>query len=141
MISGTFVCSTFKRELLEGLHNFQTNQFRIALYDAMATLDAATVSYVTEGEVIGLGYVAGGQDLLNPQVMLNPAARVAYVTFDDATWEDSVITARAALIYNQSAGQRAVAVLDFGTDRVSNHGPFTVQFPPASPATALIRIF
>jgi hypothetical protein len=136
----TFVCSTFKLELLKGLHNFETDLFRIALYDAAADINANTINYVTEGEVAGVGYTAGGQDLVHPQVLLHTGARIAYVTFDDAVWSDSVIVARAALIYNQSAGQRAVAVLDFGTDRTSNHGPFHVQFPPAGPSTALVRV-
>jgi hypothetical protein len=140
MISGTVVCSSFKQELFQALHDFNNHTFRIALYDASAPLDATTTVYVTEGEITGLGYLAGGQDLANPQVLLDVAARVAYATWDDAVWLDSVITARGALIYNQSAGQRAIAVLDFGVDRTSNHGPFRVQFPPLGPSTALIRI-
>jgi hypothetical protein len=141
MIQGTVVCSTFKRELMLAQHNLATDLFKIALYDATAVLDANTTNYVTPGEITGTGYVAGGQNLVNPQVLLDLAARVAYASFDDAVWNDSVITARGALIYNQSAGQRAVAVLDFGVDRVSNHGPFHVQFPPLGSSTALIRIF
>ena len=140
MIAGTVVCSTFKRELMEAKHNFLTNLFRIALYDATAVLDSNTTIYLTPGEVTGVGYTAGGKDLANAQVLLDLAARVAYATFDDAVWDNSVITARGALIYDQTSGQRAVAVLDFGTDRVSNHGPFHVQFPPLGASTALIRI-
>jgi len=141
MIQGTVVCSSFKQELLAARHNFLTDQFFLALYAATAPLDSNTASYVTDGEIAGVGYVAGGQLLLNAQVLLDPASRVAYATFDNPTWNDSVITARGALIYNQTSQQRAVAVLDFGTDRTSNHGPFEVQFPPAGPSTALIRIF
>jgi hypothetical protein len=141
MIQGTVVCSTFKRELLEAKHNFLTDLFRIALYDATAVLDSNVTNYVTPGEVAGTGYVAGGKDLAHAQILLDLSARVAYASFDDAVWDNSVITARGALIYNQTAGQRAIAVLDFGVDRVSNHGPFHVQFPPLGSSTALIRIF
>lgn len=141
MISGSTPCSSFKQELLLGLHDLQVDQFFLALYDATAPLDATTTVYTTTGEITGIGYTAGGQLLVNPQVLLDPSTRVAYATFDDAVWNNSSIVARAGLIYNQSAGQRAVAVLDFGIDRVSNQGPFQVQFPPPGPSTALIRIF
>lgn len=140
MITGTVVCSTFKRELMEAKHNFSMDLFKIALYDATAVLDSNTTNYVTPGEITGVGYTAGGKDLTNVQVLLDLAARAAYASFDDAVWNDSVIVARGALIYNQSSGQRAVAVLDFGVDRTSNHGPFHVMFPPLGASTALIRI-
>jgi hypothetical protein len=140
MISGTVVCSSFKQELLNGLHNFGAQQFWMALYDATASLDATTTAYITAGEVTGVGYIAGGQLLTNAQVLLDPASRTAFATFADALWDNSVITARAALIYNLTAQNRAVAVLDFGVDRVSNNGPFHVVFPPVGPSTALIRI-
>jgi hypothetical protein len=141
MIAGTVVCSTFKRELLQALHHFPTDLFKIALYDSTAVLDANVTSYVTPGEVTGIGYMAGGKNLANSQVLLDLSSRVAYASWDDAVWDNSVIVARGALIYNQTAGQRAVAVLDFGVDRTSNHGPFHVQFPPLGSSTALIRIF
>ena len=141
MITGSVVCSTFKRELLQAMHNFSTDLFRIALYDSTAVLDSNTTNYVTPGEITGTGYVAGGKDLAHAQVLLDLASRVAYASFDDAVWDNSVIVARAALIYNQTAAQRAIAVLDFGVDRTSNHGPFHVQFPPLGSSTALIRIF
>lgn len=140
MINGTVVCSSFKQELLKGIHDFLNDQFFLALYDWTAPLDANTLTYITAGEITGLGYLAGGQLLTNPQVLLDPAARVAYATFDNATWNDSVITARGALLYNFTAQSRAVAVIDFSVDRVSNHGPFEVVFPPVGPSTALIRI-
>jgi hypothetical protein len=141
MISGTVVCSSFKQELFKKIHDFQADQFWLALYDVTASLDANTTNYTLAGEVTGIGYTAGGQLLTNPQVLLDPASRIAYATFADAQWDNSVIVARAALLYNATAQQRAVAVLDFGVDRVSNHGPFHVVFPPAGPSTALIRIF
>lgn len=140
MITGTVVCSSFKRELLLGIHDFSADQFFLALYEAIADLSSSTLVYTPVGEITGIGYFAGGQLLTAPQVLLDTGARVAYVTFADATWLDSVITARGALLYNASKAARAVAVLDFGVDRVSNHGPFQVVFPPAGPSTALIRI-
>lgn len=140
MIQGSVVCSSFKLELLVGIHNFVAGQFFIALYTVAAPLDSNTTNYVTDSEVAGVGYTPGGQLLLHPQVLLDEASRVAYVTFDNPVWNDSVIVARGALIYNQPAQQRAVAVLDFGSDQTSNHGPFAVQFPPVGPSTALIRI-
>lgn len=141
MISGSAICSNFKRELLEARHNFLTDEFRIALYVAAAEISAASTVYTTTGEVAGIGYAAGGQVLVNAQVLLDPDARIGFATFDDPVWNDSVIVARGALIYNQSAQQRAVAVVDFGVDRTSNHGPFQVQFPPPGANTALIRIY
>jgi len=138
MISGSSVCSSFKADLLGGVHNFLTDQFHMALYSADANINADTTAYLTEGEITGQGYTAGGMTLANPQILSE--ARTAYVTFDDPIWVNSVITARGALIYNQSKGQKAVAVLDFTSDKVSNQGSFRVKMPPPAPATALIRI-
>lgn len=140
MISGSAVCSSFKQELFQAVHNFNGHQFRLALYTAAATLNAETTLYAPDFEVVGVGYDAGGKLLANVQVLLHPGARAAYVTFDDPIWGNSVIVARAGLIYNATAGNRAVAVFDFGADRTSNHGPFRVMLPPVGPATALIRI-
>jgi hypothetical protein len=139
MISGSAVCSSFKLELLEKMHNLLVDQIMIALYSSAATISADTTAYVTDGEISGPGYVAGGRRLLNPQ-LLGPVARVAYATFSDAVWPGSTLTARGALIYNQSAQQRAIAVLDFLADQSSNAGNFTVKFPPPGPSTALIRL-
>lgn len=139
-MNGSMLCSSFKLELLQAVHNFLSDVFWVALYTSVATLDATTTAYVTAGEVSGTGYTAGGMTLTGAQILLDPASRTAYATFADAIWNDSVITARGALIYNQTKQQRAVAVIDFGVDRTSNHGPFHVQFPPPGPSTALIRI-
>jgi hypothetical protein len=141
MITASVVCSTFKKELLEGKQDLLADQFKIALYEPIAELNSNTAFYETFGETTGYGYVAGGKDLFGAQVLLDLNARVAYATFDDAIWLDSVISAKGALIYNQSKQQRAVAVLDFGVVRYSNHGPFHVQFPPPGASTALIRIY
>jgi hypothetical protein len=138
MISGG-TCSSFKLELLEGIHNFLSDQFFMALYTSGANLSVGTTAYVTDGETAGVGYVAGGQVMLNPQV-LGPAALTAYVTWDDPVWLLSTLVARGALIYNQTKQQRAVAVLDFVTDQASNTGPFHVKLPPPGASTALIRL-
>jgi len=141
MIQGSVSCGSFKRELMLAIHDLANDQLRIALYEASAELDVNTTAYLVPGEITGTGYTAGGQILTGGQVLLDPVTNYAYATFNDPIWEDSVITARGALIYNQSKQQRAVAVIDFGVDRVSNHGPFRVAFPPVGPATALIRIY
>src|SRR5215831_18668957 len=129
MITGSGPCSSFKRELLEARHNFGSDQFFMALYTSDADLNVDTTSYVTQGEVSGVGYTAGGQMLRGVQV-LGPQSRASYVTWQDPVWLASTLTARAALIYNGSAQKRAVAVLDFGADKSSNNGDFTVKLPP-----------
>jgi hypothetical protein len=140
MITGSGPCVSFKRELLEALHNFGSHRFMMALYTDAANINVDdTTAYVTAGEASGVGYVAGGAVLNNVQV-LGPQSRASYVTWDDPVWSGSTITARAALIYNQTAQQRAVAVLDFGADKSSNNGDFRVKLPPPSPTTALIRL-
>jgi hypothetical protein len=139
MISGSTVCSSFKIELLQAQHNFLSDQFMIALYSLGAPLSADTTAYVTDGEISGPGYTAGGQGLTNVQV-LGPSAGASYVTFDDPIWPNSSLTARGALIYNQSSGHRAVAVVDFLGDMTSNQGNFRVKLPPPGPSTAVIRL-
>jgi|SRR5215467_11866556 len=139
MIAGSKICTQFKRDLLSGRHAFDQDQFMLALYTSAATLDPdLTTNYNPGGEVAGPGYTAGGQLLVNPQILT--MAQVAYASFDDAVWAASSITARAALLYNHSKQDLAVAILDFGSDQTSNQGSFHVQFPPPGPTTALIRI-
>jgi hypothetical protein len=140
MISGSALCSSFKLELLQAFHNFSTDTFMLALYTASAPLSAdTTTAYITDGEILGPGYSAGGQALENVQI-LGPVGRVAYIAFDDAVWPSSTLVARGALLYNQSKQQRAVAVFDFVTDQSSLNGSFRVQFPPPGPLTSLIRL-
>jgi hypothetical protein len=139
MISGPKICTVFKRDLLRGCHAFDRDQFALALYTASAPLDPdETASYSSQGEVVAPGYTAGGQLLQHPQLL--SMGGICFVTFDDPVWEGSTIVARAALVYNYSAQNRAVAILDFGSDQRSNQGSFHVQFPPPGPTTALIRI-
>jgi hypothetical protein len=141
MISASQVCGSFKQEAMLAIHNLMTDTFYMALYDSTANLGPGTTAYTTVSEVNGIGYTPGGQSLTGPQVLLDPATNYAYATFNDAVWNNSVIVARAALIYNQSKQQRAVCVINFNTDRISNQGPFHVVMPPVGPTTALIRIY
>lgn len=128
--------TSFKQELYEGVHNFLTDTFNIALYTNAASLGADTTVYTTTGEVVGTGYSAGGQVLTG--VTVASANGVAYVNFDSVTWNPASFTCRGALIYNASQGNKSVAVLDFGVDKTAVIS-FTVQMPVNGPTTALIR--
>jgi hypothetical protein len=138
MSSGPKICTGFKRDLLRGCHRFDRDQFAVALYTASALDPDATTHYTALGEVVAPGYTAGGQFLVHPQILVQGG--IALVTFDDPVWEDSSIVARAALVYNYTFGNLAVAILDFGGDQRSNRGSFHVQLPPPGPSTALIRL-
>lgn len=134
------VCNSFRGEVLRGIHNFEASgdAFKIALYTSAADLGASTVAYTTSGEVSGPGYAPGGSVLAGQIVTV--AGAVSYVDFNDAVWTLSTITARGALIYNSSKANRAVAVIDFVTDRSSSTSSFTVSFPSPSATEAIIRI-
>ena len=140
--TGNFLCTSFKVELLKGVHNFTNatgDTFKIALYTSSATLDASTTAYSATNEVSGTGYTAGGNTLTN--VTPTSSGTTAYLDFADTTWSSATITARGALIYNSSAaGNPAVAVLDFGADKTSTAGDFTVVFPTADASNAIVRI-
>jgi hypothetical protein len=111
---------------------------KIALYTNAATLDATTTAYTTSGEVIGVVYTAGGNPLSVNAISFS--GTTAWITFSDSSWTTATITARGALIYDSSKSDAAIAVLDFGADKTSTAGTFTVQMPVAAAATALIRI-
>lgn len=134
------VCNSFRGELLQGVHNFSAaaDVFKIALYTSAASLGATTTAYTTSGEVAGPGYVAGGSTLTGQSVVVS--GTIAYIDFNDVVWTLSTITARGALIYNSSKSNRAVAVIDFVTDRSSSTSSFTVSFPSPSTTEAIIRI-
>jgi hypothetical protein len=140
--TGNFMPTSFKIQLLNGLQNFSANTFKIALYTSSATLDANTTAYTTSNEVAATGnYVAGGNTLSVTTTPTNGGSgTTAFIDFADTTWTAATITARGALIYNNSQGNSAVAVLDFGSDKTSTDGDFTVQFPAATNTTAIIRI-
>jgi len=140
--SGNFMCTSFKKELLEAVHNFKNSggdTFKIALYTNSASFDASTTAYTATNEVSGTGYSAGGNTLT--RVDPTTSGTTAFTDFADTTWSSSTITARGALIYNDSAsGNPAVVVLDFGADKTSTNGDFTVVFPTADSSNAIIRI-
>ncbi len=140
--TGNFMCTSFKKELLDALHNFQLSGgdiFKIALYDNNASFTAATTAYTTSDEITGTGYVAGGNTLT--RIDPTSSGTTAFTDFADTTWSSSTITARGALIYNDTAaGNPAVVVLDFGADKTSTNGDFTVVFPTADATNAIIRI-
>jgi hypothetical protein len=140
--TGNYMPTSFKIQLLNGLQNFSANTFKIALYTSSATLDANTTAYSTSNEVASTGnYTAGGNTLSVTTTPTNGGSgTTAYIDFADTTWSAATITARGALIYNNSQGNSAVAVLDFGSDKTSTDGDFTVQFPAATNTTAIIRI-
>jgi membrane-bound inhibitor of C-type lysozyme len=128
--------TSFKKELYEAIHNFTTDTFKIALYTANATLNQDTIAYTATGEISGAGYTATGQTLLNPVV--SSASGVAYISFDNISWTSASFTVRGALIYNSSKANRSVAVLDFGSDKVTT-STFTITFPANTATSAIIR--
>lgn len=140
--SGNFMCTSFKQEILQGVHDFTAstgNSFKLALYTSSATLDASTTAYSVTNEASGSGYSAGGAALTN--VTPTTSGTTAFTDFDDLTFSAATITARGALIYNDTAaGDPAVVVLDFGSDKTSTSGDFTIIFPAADSSNAIIRI-
>ena len=108
------------------------------MFTSSATLSAATTAYSTTNEVSGTGYTAGGNALTG--AVISADGTTAIVDFDNTTWASSTITARGALIYNSSKANRAIAVLDFGSDKTSTDGDFTIQFPAADASNAILRI-
>ena len=139
--------TSFKVELPQGIHNFgptSPDTFKIALYTAAADLGYATTAYTTSGEVSGTGYAAGGNTLtitVTP-VAANNSSNVptAYFSFANTSWTGATFTARAALIYNSTEGNKSVAVLDFGSDKTVSNDTFQIIFPTADANSAIVRI-
>ena len=133
---------TFKQDCLDGAQNLGSggNTLKIALYTSSASLGATTTAYATTNEVSGTGYTAGGVTLSSQAVAYDSSNNVAYFDSADPSWSSATITARGALIYNNSKSNASIAVLDFGSDFSSSNGTFQVQFPTAAHNTALIRI-
>lgn len=129
--------TSFKLELYQGVHDFTTDTFNIALYDGNADLTQATTVYTTANEITGTGYTAGGETLSN--VTVNAVGNTAYISFANAAWPGATFSARCALIYNVSKGNKSVAVLDFGSVKSANNQTFTVTFPPNTATSAIIR--
>lgn len=128
--------TSFKQEVLLGVHDLATDTLKLALFTAEADLNAATTVYATANEVVGTGYVAGGNTLTGVTVLTS--GTTAYVDFADSTWNPAGFTARGALIYNASKGNKSIAVLDFGSDKTATTS-FTVQMPANTATSALIR--
>ena len=146
--TGNFMCTSFKKELLYGVHDFDNSSgdtFKIALYTNSASFTAATTAYTTSNEVSGTNYTAGGGALTN--VDPTSSGTTALTDFQDETFANATITARGALIYNTtpnttslSVTNPSVVVLDFGADKTSTAGDFTIVFPTADASNAIIRI-
>ena len=137
------ICNTFKKELLDGDHDFDTggDVFKLALYTSAATLDSSTTVYTTSDEVGDSGqYTAGGGALVNSGTSV--VGGVAFCDFADLSFTGVTLTARGALIYNTSAtvANAAVAVLDFSADKTATSGTFTIVFPADTSAAAILRI-
>ena len=136
------MCTSFKKELLEAKHNFLNSggsDFKLALYTSSASLDASTTAYTSSNEVSGTGYSAKGSSLT--RVDPTSSGTTAFTDFADLSFTTATITARGALIYNEdTTGDTSVCVLDFGSDKTSTAGTFTIQFPTADSSNAIIRI-
>lgn len=142
------MCTSFKVELLNGIHAFGTtvvraattaDTFKIALYTSTATLGATTTAYSATNEITGSGYTAGG-NTLSVSAVPTSTGTTAFLDFADTTWSAATITANGALIYNSTQTNKAVAVLAFGGDKTSTAGDFTIIFPTADASNAIIRI-
>ena len=140
--------TSFKVELLTGIHNFGTgvvraattaDTFKIALYTSDVSLNATTLTYSTSDEVSGTGYTAGGNTLTISHVPTSTDT-TAFLSFSTTSWASSTISARGALIYNSTQGDKSVAVLDFGDDKTTNDQTLSIEFPTANSSSAIIRI-
>jgi len=151
------MCTSFKAEILLGVHDFRAtaggDTFKLALYTSSATIDANTTAYTATNEVTGTNYTAGGGTLANLGVVTsnnNTSTGTGFTDFTDLTFTNATITARGALIYNTTPSANsnanttltnaAVCALDFGSDKTSTAGDFTIIFPAATNTTAIIRI-
>jgi len=139
--------TSFKIELLQAVHNFgptTPNTFKVALYTAAADLGSSTTIYSTTNEIVGTGYTAGGNTLVistSPTAANNTASvPTAYISFNNTSWTSATFTARAALIYNVTQGNKSVAVLDFGSDKTVNNDTFQIIFPTPDANSAIVRI-
>jgi|TARA_R100001510_G_C7572018_1_gene148054 VCBS repeat-containing protein len=133
--------TSFKVELLKGNHNFTNSSgdtYKLALYTSSATLGATTTSFTTTGQASGTGYSTGGGTLTN--VTPTSTGTTAVTDFSDLTFGTATITARGCMIYNSSDSNKSVATIDFGGDKTSTAGDFTIVFPAKAASTAIIRI-
>jgi hypothetical protein len=147
---GQTLATSFKVEILDGIHNFgvgvvrtttAADTFKIALYSTLATLNSTTTIYTTDNEVTGTGYVAGGNTLVISQAPTSTNTEtVAWLNFENSSWANATFSADGALIYNSTQGNKAVAVLNFGSTKTTTNQTFTVTFPASTSSAAIIRI-
>jgi hypothetical protein len=147
---GQTLATSFKVEILDGIHNFgvgvirattAADTFKIALYNTLATLNSTTTVYTTQDEVTGTGYVAGGNTLVISQAPTSTNTEtVAWLNFENSSWANATFSADGALIYNSTQGNKAVAVLNFGGTKTTTNQTFTVTFPASTSSAAIIRI-
>jgi hypothetical protein len=142
-ITTNAICNSFKKELLQADHNFDTsgnngNKFKLSMYTSAATLGKSTTSFTTGSEVSSSGYSSGGKALVNTGTSLS--VNTAITNYSNLSFTGVTLTARGALIYNTSNSNTAVCVLDFGGDKTATAGTFTVQFPAFTSTAAILRI-
>ena len=150
MSIGQTLTTSFKVQILDGIHNFgvgvirattAADTFKIALYSTLATLNSTTTVYTTQDEVTGTGYVAGGNTLVISQAPTSTNTEtVAWLNFENSSWANATFSADGALIYNSTQGNKAVAVLNFGSTKTTTNQTFTVTFPASTSSAAIIRI-
>ena len=131
--------TSFKVDMLNGKQNVASDTLKMALYTAYATLDQDTTAYTPANEISGTGYTVGGKTLSN--VTINSGSNTVYVSFSNVVWSPAQFTTRGALIYNATKSNASIAVLDFGSDKIqTGNNTFTVNLPPDTESSALIRI-
>tara|TARA_R110000772_G_scaffold118312_1_gene223945 strand:- start:488 stop:907 length:420 start_codon:yes stop_codon:yes gene_type:complete len=130
--------TSFKLDILDGVHDLNTDVIKVALYTSAAVLNATTTAYTTLNETTGTAYVAGGNTLTGATI--TTSGTTAFATFDNSLWSAASFVARGALIYNSSKAGKSIAVLDFGGDQTVSNGDFAVIFPAANATDAIIRI-
>ena len=141
MAISSAIPTSFKQELLVGTHNFTAtsgNSFKLALYTSSATLGATTTAFTTTGQAYGTNYTSGGATLTS--VTPTTSGTTALCDFADLVFGTATVTARGAMIYNDTQSDKAVAVIDFGGDKTSTAGNFTIVFPAANATAAIIRL-
>lgn len=137
----TAMCTSFKQEILQGVHDFTAttgDSFKVSLYTSSATLGAGTTAYTATNEASGTGYTATGEELT--EVTPTTSGTTAFTDFADVAWTSASFTARGCLIYNDDESDAAVSAHDFGADKTVSGGTFTLQFPTADASNAIIRI-
>ena len=144
-ITTNAICNTFKKELLQGKHDFDASSdtYKLAMYTSLATLGASTENYIISNEVTSSSYTAGGKALVNQGVKVSSA--VAITSYANVSWTGVTLSARGSLIYNTttdggSGTTDAVCVLDFGGVKTATAGTFTIQFPAFTTSAAILRL-